>query len=294
MYKIISFSVWGNSKNYLNGCIENINIAKKIYPDWQTRFYCDSLLPNDFISKLNSMGAETVIMKTEKSNWEGLFWRFFPAAEENVDVFISRDIDSILNEREKAAVDEWLSDGKQIHCMRDHIEHNVPILGGMWGCRKGSLRDIVSYINRWNKHDYKGSDQDFLKEEIWRPFKDCILTHDKYYNGITIEQVVVNIEEFYKQREDYIEYRDKTIKAKEKYIKETNNTNINDINSIFPEIPEPKPIKFNSEGRIIIDYVYDPVSLFGKHDIRPFPKYKKISNCNYVGERVFHDKQLID
>lgn len=186
MLKIISFSVWGNSLKYLNGCIENIEIAEKIYPGWVVRFYCDSEVNRDFIRKLEKAGAEVVIKNTIKDNWEGLFWRFLPASE--ADVFISRDIDSRLNEREKAAVDEWLLSDKKIHCMRDHIEHNVPMLGGMWGCRDKIIPNMEQLISQWSANDYKGSDQDFLRTEIWPHYLSTILVHDRYFDGLIVEK----------------------------------------------------------------------------------------------------------
>lgn len=185
MLKIISFSVWGNKDKYLTGCIENIKLVEKIYPGWITRFYCDSNLNKDFISLLKNMGAEVVIKKTIQNNWEGLFWRFLPASE--ADIFISRDIDSRLNEREKAAVDEWLSSDKDIHCMRDHIEHNVPILGGMWGCRNKIIPNMNDLVNEWTSNNYKGSDQDFLRTKIWTKYVNNIIVHDKYYNGLIVK-----------------------------------------------------------------------------------------------------------
>lgn len=186
MLKIISFSVWGNSFKYLNGCIENINLAEKIYPGWTVRFYCDSEVNKDFIRQIKKLGAEIVIKNTIKDNWEGLFWRFLPASE--ADVFISRDIDSRLNEREKAAVDEWLLSDKKIHCMRDHIEHNVPMLGGMWGCRDKVISNMEQLISQWSGNDYKGSDQDFLRTEIWPNYINTILAHDRYCNGLIVDK----------------------------------------------------------------------------------------------------------
>jgi len=185
MLKVISFSVWGNADKYLNGCIENIKLVDKIYPGWIPRFYCDSEINKNFINNIKRLGAEVVIKNTFKNNWEGLFWRFLPASE--ADVFISRDIDSRLNEREKAAVDEWLSSDKDIHCMRDHIEHNVPILGGMWGCRNRVIPNIEDLINIWTKNNYKGSDQDFLRTVIWPHYSHKIIAHDKYYQGLLIK-----------------------------------------------------------------------------------------------------------
>lgn len=290
MNKIISFSVWGNNKRYLNGSIENIALAKEIYPGWVCRFYCDSEVDSSFISKIKDLGSQVVIMKTANSNWEGLFWRFLPASEDDVDVFISRDIDSRLNEREQAAVAEWLESDKLIHCMRDHIEHNVPILGGMWGCRKGALKKLRSKIDEWGKYDYKGSDQDFLRLNVWEPHKEHILAHDKYYDGFTIEQVVIDIEEYHRHRSEQDDYRQKTIVAKAQYIYDCNNNGLeikkSDLDKLFPDVPEVGPVKTNDKGQIIIDYVHDPVKFFGKHDVRPFPSHGKMSYGIHVGEII--------
>ena len=46
-----------------------------------------------------------------------------------VDVFISRDADSVLSKRESAAVQDWLRSGKTLHVMHDHHQHGAPILG---------------------------------------------------------------------------------------------------------------------------------------------------------------------
>ena len=43
MRKIISFSLWGNNRKYLNGAIENCKLAQTIYPDWISYYYLDSI-----------------------------------------------------------------------------------------------------------------------------------------------------------------------------------------------------------------------------------------------------------
>ena len=45
----------------------------------------------------------------------------------------SRDLDSKLNKRERAAVDEWLATNHTYHVMRDNKHHGTAILGGMFG-----------------------------------------------------------------------------------------------------------------------------------------------------------------
>jgi hypothetical protein len=181
--KIISFSIWGNDNKYLKGAIENSKIAKDIYPDWTCRFYCDCEIPSHVISDLIKYNSQIVIMQHPyKGDWEGLYWRFFPASEPDVDYFISRDADSILNVREKAAVDEWIKSGLPFHIMRDHPEHGTHIPGGMWGCCKNVIKDIRKLIyEKDNKFDHKGCDQDFLKKHIWPKIQRCHMAHDEYF-----------------------------------------------------------------------------------------------------------------
>ena len=70
-----------------------------------------------------------------------------------VDLYVSRDLDSRLNERELAAVQEWLDSSKEFHFMRDHPQHNTEILGGVWGCK---MTETVR--NQWKTTWKKGFD----------------------------------------------------------------------------------------------------------------------------------------
>jgi len=251
MSKLVSFSVWGDRKSYLDGSIENIHLCKEIYPGWDVRFYCDEEVSRSFMKEAESLGAQIVVKKTISSPWEGLFWRFLPAGEQNVDIFISRDIDSRVNVREQAAVNEWLRSDKPLHCMRDHVEHNVPILGGMWGCKKGILIDMPQFIDEWQKKDYKGCDQDFLREVVWDKLKKHALVHDKFYQGLTI----INGE----MKEGYIFHYDPPVVQEGE------------------EAPPPPQMP---------EYIYDPLTFFGPHELRPFPPHEKMTHGVHVGEII--------
>ena len=51
-----------------------------------------------------------------------------------VDVFVSRDLDSRINAREAAAINEWRKHSNySIHSMRDHPGHGVGLVGASWG-----------------------------------------------------------------------------------------------------------------------------------------------------------------
>ncbi len=115
-----------------------------------------------------------------------MFWRFEPASEDDVDVFISRDCDSRISEREAAAVLQWLDSPKLIHVMRDHPHHSTPILGGMWGAKRHAIPNMTDLIDEWNKEDRWQTDQEFLKDVIWPHHHHKILAHDDWQRfGLT-------------------------------------------------------------------------------------------------------------
>lgn len=75
-----------------------------------------------------------------------MMWRFFPLADPFIDVFVSRDTDSYILQREVDAVKIWLASDKLVHIMRDHPDHLALILGGMWGFKTFQNRSIANLI----------------------------------------------------------------------------------------------------------------------------------------------------
>ena len=115
-------------------------------------------------------------------NWSSMFWRFYPASENNVDIMISRDCDSRLSIRERLAVEEWIKSDKGFHIMRDHPYHKTEILGGMWGVKKRVLPNMKSDIDEFLKGEYKNIDQEFLAKVIYPLIKDNSIEHDEFFN----------------------------------------------------------------------------------------------------------------
>ena len=89
MKKIISFSLWGDDPIYNIGAIRNAELAKKIYSGWVCRYYVGKSTPADTIEKLKTFDNVEIIEMDEEGDWTGMFWRFYPASEESVDVVIS-------------------------------------------------------------------------------------------------------------------------------------------------------------------------------------------------------------
>lgn len=168
--KIISFSLWGDDPKYVQGAAVNMELARRWYPGWTLRVYCES----KHAGRMKELGYEVVEKRIRKSPWEGLFWRFEPVFD--TDVFISRDLDSRLNPREAAAVSDWLASGKFAHVMRDHPAHDVAIVGGMWGCHCWPA--FAGLLEEWKSRNHKGSDQEFLEQKVWPRLKGEIIIHD--------------------------------------------------------------------------------------------------------------------
>lgn len=180
MKRIVSFSLWGDNPKYTIGALYNAELVSEIYPGWTARFYVGKSTPVNVGKKLEKLGSEVMYMD-DHGNWTGMFWRFYPAGESDVEIMLSRDTDSRLSFREKEAVDDWLASDKDFHIMRDHPAHDAPIMGGMWGARGHILKDIKNMIEEYQKGDFWQVDQIFLREKIYPMVKNISYVNDEFF-----------------------------------------------------------------------------------------------------------------
>jgi len=179
--KIVSYSLYGNDPRYLDGAVENSRLVKTVYPGWIMRVYFDKSLPESMINFLRDQEVELVDM-TNNTIKNEMSWRFLPAAEIDLERFISRDIDSRLSEREFLAVQEWINSGKPFHVLKDHPSHSsYSISGGMWGAVGGSLPDIKKWIvDDALSQDYM-YDMIFLDKHVWPEMQRAgVMVHDSF------------------------------------------------------------------------------------------------------------------
>jgi hypothetical protein len=195
---VIAYSLWGDKPIYWYGALKNIELANKYYPGWISRFYIDKNCRKELIETIKGKDVEVFLVDPNSmnntSNWQthsfqGMFWRFWASEGEDVDVFLSRDCDSRISEREVSAVNEWLSSNKSFHIMRDHPYHTTPILGGMWGCRGGIMRKIklseriLQWTSQSNGNYNFGVDQDFLARVIYPIVVNYSMEHSEFNLG---------------------------------------------------------------------------------------------------------------
>ncbi len=138
--KILAISFFGPVENKgftLNNSLillrELVNEMQQTYSDnWVLRIYHDEkILTETMISQfeqsysfidfcnITDLGLNFIPPK---------IWRFLPAVDDTVNIMASRDLDSPLTKRERAAIDEWILSNLTFHSMRDHPQHVVSII----------------------------------------------------------------------------------------------------------------------------------------------------------------------
>ncbi len=122
--KVVSFSLYGQDP-YYNGQVRlNIQRIKEFYPEWTARIYHDDSINMSMVCDLEC--SESHVDFCDVSRLPGLdvghilpmTWRFLLIGDWFVDVFVSRDMDSCVFEREVDAVKVWLSENTLFHVMR--------------------------------------------------------------------------------------------------------------------------------------------------------------------------------
>ncbi len=184
--KVVSFSIFGDNLRYLSGIEPNINLIRLFYPGWHIYIYFDDSVPDSIILKLRDISDVKLINMTGM-NLPGMFWRFLPYDDLEVELFIVRDLDSRISIRESVAVYEWIKSSKYLHIMRDHPFHVSKILGGMWGLKRSKdfsmLKEMKLFLesNKIRIDLYQRQiDQDFLDDIIYRKFFFSKLVHASF------------------------------------------------------------------------------------------------------------------
>ena len=193
MKKVISFSLYGSNDLYCLGLIENIDIINEKYNDWQIYVYYNNI--PDRILNIIKNKSNTYLFECVHNGykWEGMFWRFYPIESNDIDIFLSRDADSRITDREMGLINDWIQSNKAFHIIRDHPYHGIPILGGTFGVDIKKFKNLINnknfksineyllmYYEIYDKDREKWPDQDFLCNHVYPIIKNHNITHISY------------------------------------------------------------------------------------------------------------------
>lgn len=180
---VISYTLFGDNPRYCESAIMCVQVAAELFPQWRCRIYLDDSVPQDVQQRLREVGAQVIDM-TGQPGVHPLMWRFLVADDPTVERFLIRDADSLLSEREQAAVEEWLQSPYWFHHMRDYFSHTELILAGLWGGVRGVLPPLQPLMQSWlsrQENVTRFADQIFLRENVWPIMRQSVLTHDDLF-----------------------------------------------------------------------------------------------------------------
>jgi hypothetical protein len=178
--KVFSFCIYGTERNYYNGLLENIQIIREYFPDFEIYIYkgiCDPSWVFDERLK---------IIETEREGVINMLHRYRPL--EFAEIGFVRDADSRIYERDRWCITQFLNSSKNYHIVRDHFYHKEPIMGGIFGWKKTieidlGLDSIIEY----------SQDMTYLKDHLYPLIKsDCLVhTNNHAFVGEYVELIMI-------------------------------------------------------------------------------------------------------
>ena len=156
--KIISYSLYDLLKernikrNFYKGVYVNYELSKQIYPNWIIRVYIPKNEPIEIIQSIIKFKNIEIIIIDTNICFRAL--RFLPYDDNNVSIWLSRDLDSVVNDREKDAVNEWISKypDKNLHIMADCNQHVWNVAGGMFGYKNNKNNNLINFILKYSNN----------------------------------------------------------------------------------------------------------------------------------------------
>jgi len=183
--KVFSFCIYGTNKKYCQGLIENIKIIQNNYPDFEVWIYGGFDVPVEYVNKYHQF-TNVRYIELPYNDLTLMYYRFMPIDNSNVELCFIRDADSRIGERDQWCINQFINNDMKFHIIRDHNQHKLRIMGGMWGIKQGILNESIQemfYIwkDKTNHKltDYR-SDQYFLQDCIYNLIKNDVLIHSDY------------------------------------------------------------------------------------------------------------------
>ena len=184
MKQVISYSLYGTEMRFLVGAIKNAELAQRFFPGFTSRYYYGKSVPKWVLSTLLTFPDVELIRVDDVENSISRTWRFMACIDTDVDVVLSRDVDSRLSIREAEAHQEFMDSNFNFHIIRDHpTGHNYVISAGMFAMKTYAYGNLMhKMLLSQNFENTYMADQDFLRTAIYPHVMNDCLIHDEYYN----------------------------------------------------------------------------------------------------------------
>lgn len=182
-----SYVVFGSDEKYLTPLLVNIRIINENFKSNAVIYIYVANVPESWIIKLNTF--ENTILRLcpgleGSPNTLKMLLRYRVCEEVDDDEvrFLFRDADSLITTKEIEIIKHWGNHTDFAFCViRDHLDHVMPIMGGLFGCTKhgrlivGSL--LKTAFNNASYFNNYGNDQKFLDRVIYSKYRKNFLVY---------------------------------------------------------------------------------------------------------------------
>lgn len=181
--RVISLALFGDG-GYWSGVNVTVRAHHALFPGYELRIHHDDAIDRVPYGKVLRAMESRGLVKLVHMAPDGLalgkclamIWRMAPAWDTDVEYVFCRDLDSLSSWRDRCAIEEFMSTGRDAHTQHDAAAH-AGFMGGLCGFRAAALRafsptfetfvESVGFsTDRWAIH---GTDQDALNNMV-RPY----------------------------------------------------------------------------------------------------------------------------
>ncbi len=219
---IFSFCIYGNGLKYYLGLVENVIIINKYYPDAHIHIYIGKNHDEEFINKMKDKNYDNVVyIETCIEGAINTYYRYKSIVSLGLggggvggggctnNVFISRDTDSCINDRDMWCINDFLNEEYEkyyFQVIRDHYWHKSKLLAGLTcfvddgSDRFNDMRnefkknfDIIEMtISNGDSNNYNyGCDEEILNNKIYPIIKDNLIVYTNIcaYAGENVKNI---------------------------------------------------------------------------------------------------------
>jgi len=181
MVNAFSFCLYGPAnQRYYTPLIENLKIALAHFPEWKVWIHYAPDVDPTYLAVLTKY-PNAVLCPTNMLGPANMISRFYTIDNPEVDVMFVRDADSLLNFKDRWAIQRFLGKTEFVaHTIRDHKEHGSNLMGGLWGIRKSAGLNIQEQYQMYLDSPVDmgvAHDQNFLSSKIYPLIRSRLLVH---------------------------------------------------------------------------------------------------------------------
>lgn len=180
MKRAFSFCIYGDSRTYLEGLLKNLVAISALYPSFEKHIYAGCDISEAFIDACESFSS-TYVHRLPFTGGRLMSCRFLAIDLPNIELMIVRDADSRITARDRWCIDDFIASDFELFTIRDHKFHYREIMGGLWGMRRipgfSMQAAYAEFTAATRDLDRYQSDQDFLRNFIYRRYRESILIY---------------------------------------------------------------------------------------------------------------------